>query len=237
MGKIDNIEQRKQKNAPFCKAFDYIAELKEVSDKVLAERIGSKGPYISMYRAGKKPVPMEVMENLVLQSEGELNMEFLLGNSDYMLLRNVPDDEMVAIQMRKGNPDYDVMQERLKAKERQLDKDMAPAMPYIDPSSQQNASLSAYIQLTNRLDDDLKKKELEMQERLDEKKQIIESLNARIRDLERTVADKETIIKAREAHITNLERQLVSVATSDIEHYPFAIGAAEEKMTVNTLKI
>ena len=51
MGKIDNIELRKQKNAPFCKAFDYIAELKEVSDKVLAELIGSKGPYISMYRA------------------------------------------------------------------------------------------------------------------------------------------------------------------------------------------
>ena len=104
MGKIDNIELRKQKNAPFCKAFDYIAELKEVSDKILAEMIGSKGPYISMYRNGTKPVPIDIMENLVLQSEGELNMEYLRGNSEYMLLRNVPDDEIANIQMRGLHP-------------------------------------------------------------------------------------------------------------------------------------
>jgi hypothetical protein len=222
MGKTDNIEIRKQKNAPFCKAFDYIAELKEVCDKVLAEMIGSKGPYISMYRAGTKPVPIEVMENLVRQSGGELNMEYLRGNSDYMLLRNVPVDEMVDIQQRKGNPDYDVIKERLKEKERQLDFSLSQTdVSHIDPSSQQNATISVYIQYTNHLSDKLKEKEIEMKERLAEK-------DATIISLKNAIEDKETIIKARDAEILELKRKLAAIAASDIERYPFAIGAADE---------
>ena len=44
----------------------------------------------------------------------------------------------------------------------------SPQQPqtYIDPASEHNAAISAYIQLTNRLTDDLKKKEIEMAERL-----------------------------------------------------------------------
>ena len=37
------------------------------------------------------------------------------------------------------------------------------------------------------------------------------------------------IIKAREARIVALERQLAAANKSDIEHYPFAIGAADER--------
>jgi hypothetical protein len=148
MGKLNNIELRKQKNAPFCKAFDYIAELKEVSDKILAEMIGSKGPYISMYRNGTKPVPIEIMENLVLQSEGELNMEYLRGNSEYMLLRNVPDDEIANIQMRKSNPDYDVIEKRRKEIEKDIDKNLFPHNePHTDNSSLMNATISAQTEI------------------------------------------------------------------------------------------
>ena len=99
--------------------------------------------------------------------------------------------------------------------------------PVIDQSSMVNASISAYIQLTNRLDDDLKKKEIEMQERLAEKDATIESQKAQITRLELTIADKDTIIKEKEAHIVELERQLAAAATSDLSRYPFAIGAAE----------
>ena len=226
MGRKDNIELRKQKNAPFCKAFDYIAELKEVSDKVMAELIGSKGPYISMYRAGTKPVPMEVMENLVRKSDGELNMDYLLGNSDYMLLRNVPDEEMVEMQLRKGNPDYEVMK-RAKDNEQQSHTDY-PSIPTIDPSSQQNASIVAYVQLANFLTNDLKKKEIEMQERLAEKDATIENQKAQITRLELTIADKDTIIKEKEARIVALERQLAAVSTPDIGHWPFSTGVADE---------
>ena len=93
--------------------------------------------------------------------------------------------------------------------------------PVIDQSSMVNASLSAYIQLTNRLTDDLKKKEIEMQERLSEK-------DARIVELKNTIADKDTIIKDREAHIVALERKLSAYATSDLDNYPFSVGVADD---------
>jgi transcriptional regulator with XRE-family HTH domain len=95
------------------------------------------------------------------------------------------------------------------------------SQPVIDQSSMVNASLSAYIQLTNRLTDDLKKKEIEMQERLAEK-------DARIVELKNTIADKDTIIKDREAHIVALERKLSAYATSDLDNYPFSIGVADD---------
>lgn len=85
----------------------------------------------------------------------------------------------------------------------------------IDESSQINAAISAYIQLTNRLTDDLKKKEIEMAERLAEK-------NAHIAVLERTIKDKES-------RIVDLERQLAAATTGDITRYPFKVGVAEER--------
>jgi transcriptional regulator with XRE-family HTH domain len=100
--------------------------------------------------------------------------------------------------------------------------------PIIDHSSMVNASISAYIQLTNRLDEDLKKKEIEMQERLAEKDATIESQAAQITRLELTIADKDTIIKEKEARIVALERHLAAVSTQDIEHWPFSTGVADE---------
>jgi DNA-binding transcriptional regulator LsrR (DeoR family) len=100
--------------------------------------------------------------------------------------------------------------------------------PVIDHSSMVNASISAYIQLTNRLDEDLKKKEIEMQERLAEKDATIESQKAQITRLELTIADKDTIIKEKEARIVALERQLAEVSTPDIKHWPFSVGVADE---------
>ncbi len=90
----------------------------------------------------------------------------------------------------------------------------------IDESSQINAAISAYIQLTNRLTDDLKKKEIEMEERLAEK-------DARIAELKDTIAAKEEIIKDRDARIVTLERQLAAATTDDLSSYHFPIGAAE----------
>ena len=61
------------------------------------------------------------------------------------------------------------------------------------------------------------------------KDETIATLQARIVDLERTIADKEEIIKARDARIVTLERQLAAATTGDLSHYPFTIGAAEDK--------
>ena len=230
MGKIENDERRKLKNANFLKAFKFVADKLKMNQGQLAESIGSKSAYISNFSKGLRPVPEETIDALVNISakipNGQIFREYLLGNSDIMLLANVTDEEMIAAKRRATDPDYDVMQARLKEKENQLDANIAQSIPYIDPSSQQNATITAYVQLTNRLSDDLKKKEIEMEERLAEK-------DARIADLQRTISDKEEIIKAREAHIAELEHQLAAATTGDLSRYPFTIGVAEDNKQPN----
>jgi transcriptional regulator with XRE-family HTH domain len=61
------------------------------------------------------------------------------------------------------------------------------------------------------------------------KDETIETLKARIADLQRTIADKEDMIKSRDARIISLERQLAAATTGDLSRYPFTIGAAEDK--------
>ena len=230
MGKIENDEQRKLKNANFMKAFKYVAAKLKMNQGQLAEAIGSKSAYISNFSKGLRPVPEETVDALVDISakipNGQIFREFLLGNSDIMLLANVTDEEMIAAKRRATDPDYDVMQARLKEKEKQLDANLAQNLPYIDPASQQNASLAAYVQLTNRLSDDLKKKEIEMEERLAEK-------DFRIAELKDTISAKEEIIKARDARIIELERKLAAATTGDLTRYPFTMGAAEDNKQPN----
>jgi len=230
MGKIENDELRKLKNANFMKAFKHVALKLKMNQGQLAEAIGSKSAYISNFSKGLRPIPEETIDALVDISakipNGQIFREFLLGNSDIMLLANVTDEEMIAAKRRATDPDYDVMQARLKEKEKQLDANIAQNLPYIDPSSQQNASITAYVQLTNRLSDDLKKKEIEMEERLAEK-------DVRIAELKDTIAAKEEIIKARDARIITLERQLAAATTGDLSRYPFTMGAAEDEKQPN----
>ena len=61
------------------------------------------------------------------------------------------------------------------------------------------------------------------------KDETIETLKARIVDLQHTIDDKVDIIKAREARIVDLERKLAVATTSDITRYPFNVGVAEER--------
>ena len=79
-----------------------------------------------------------------------------------------------------------------------------PSAPTIDNGSAINAALAA-------------------------KDETIETLKARIVDLQRTIDDKVEIIKARDARIVDLERQLAVATTSDITRYPFKVGVAEER--------
>ena len=226
MGKIENDELRKLKNANFMKAFKFVATKLKMNQGQLAEAIGSKSAYISNFSKGLRPVPEETIDALVNISakipNGQIFREYLLGNSDIMLLANVSDEEMADAKRRAADPDYDAMQARLKEKEKQLDNAITQNLPFIDPASQQNASIAACVQLTNRLSDDLKKKEIEMEDRLAEK-------DARIAELKDTIAAKEEIIKARDARIVDLERQLAVATTSDITRYPFKVGVAEER--------
>ena len=84
----------------------------------------------------------------------------------------------------------------------------APSAPMIDNGSAINAALAA-------------------------KDETIETLKARISDLQQTIADKIEIIKARDARILDLERRLAQSNADDLSKYHFPIGAAEHSENPN----
>ena len=118
MGKIENDELRKKRNAHFIRAFEYVASVLELSQGELAETIGSKSAYISNFRKGLRPVPDETISGLINISSSKPGLqifsEYLYGNSDIMLLSNVSDEEMVTAKMRSGNPDFEELNKRNK---------------------------------------------------------------------------------------------------------------------------
>ena len=77
-----------------------------------------------------------------------------------------------------------------------------PSAPMIDNGSAINAALAA-------------------------KDETIETLKARISDLQQTIADKIEIIKARDSSILELERRIAQLNADDFSNYHFPIGAAE----------
>ena len=118
MGKIENDELIKKRNAHFIRAFEYVASVLELSQGELAETIGSKSAYISNFRKGLRPVPDETISGLINISSSKPGLqifsEYLYGNSDIMLLSNVSDEEMVTAKMRSGNPDFEELNKRNK---------------------------------------------------------------------------------------------------------------------------
>ena len=94
----------------------------------------------------------------------------------------------------------------------------------IDPASLANAAISAYVECIATLKQTISKMEVQHERELADK-------NARIVELENTIKDKITIIKAREARIVELEQKIAKMQFSDIDNYPFSIGAAEERQT------
>lgn len=216
MDSEQKIEERKRWNEPFLRAFNYLLDESYASTKgELCKMVGIEPGLISRYNNGTKKVSIDTMNALARVSEGMLNVNYMLGKSDYMLIANVPDDEI----LNSNNPDREVIEKRKQEKQGQKASS-------IDESSQMNASIAAYVQLTNRLSDDLKKKEIEMEERLAEK-------DARIAELKDAIAAKEKIIKASDARIIELERKLAAAITGDLSRYPFTMGAAEDNKQPN----
>jgi hypothetical protein len=148
------------------------------------------------------------MNALARVSGGSLNVNYMLGKSDFMLIDSVPDDEFINLH----NPDIEVIKKRKLIMEQPTSN--------LDSSSVINMLIANHTHQINML-------EKEMADRLADKDTLIESL-------QRTIADKEEIIKARDARIVALERQLADVASSDLSRYPFTIGAAEGDKMIKT---
>ena len=184
----------RKRNNIFAEAFRWIKKNVEgiKYQKDLAARIGVSEDTITRIMRDQT----EVTDDFLCKFNEAFDNVF-----NYQWLRGEDKEPMFAADLGKNNPHQ--------------------SEQTIDESSQINAAISAYIQLTNRLSDDLKKKEIEMEERLAEK-------DARIAELKVTIADKEDMIKARDARIIDLERQLNAISVSNPEKWPFTVGVADE---------
>ena len=80
--------------------------------------------------------------------------------------------------------------------------DVRPTVPAIDPASQLNATIAAYIE-------------------------AVSQLKERIKEKDATIAEKDERIAELKAHNRDLRQQLNKYENSDIDRYPFPIGAAD----------
>lgn len=191
-------------NDLFARAVNWLIDNKKVRDQQhLAEVTDITGTTISRIMNDRVKQPSkETIKKLLDAFPGIFNPDYFRGQSIWM-----------------------TMQELFEARQDEKAKSASPALtePVAntpDVSSAINASIAAYVQLTNRLTDDLKAKEREMADRLADK-------NARIATLESALADKQKLIEARDARILQLERQIAVMQSSDPSRYPFTVGAAE----------
>ena len=113
MDEDSRIEEKKQYNAPFLRALDYLMKEMRLNKKETAALVKGSASYLSDCRAGKKRVGEDYMKRLAAAFIGNLgeplNMNYLYGKSQYMLLDNVPDSEVLENQNKEANPDYEVM--------------------------------------------------------------------------------------------------------------------------------
>ncbi len=117
MDSEQKLEERKRWNAPFLRAFNYLLEegylefgisKSRLTKGELCSMMGIQPGLISNYTNGTKKVSVDTMNALARVSGGKLNVNYMLGKSEYMLLENVPDDEILKL----NNPDREIMEKR-----------------------------------------------------------------------------------------------------------------------------
>jgi len=124
MGKSDKIEERKRLNEPFLKAFDWLMSQRNISQKLMAKRLDVDSSLISAFRNGTKQATDFYQSKLIhdsIQFGREINIDYLSGRSEYMLIENLPKDEEWRLHVSRDNPDYELM-EKENEKEKGIDK-------------------------------------------------------------------------------------------------------------------
>lgn len=205
MEEKEKFEANKRHNAPFLRALEVLQNEKGINQSQVAELLDTKSGTFSDYKNGKKKAGTEMFNRLARAFGSRLNMRYLTGESEYMMLANVPDEEILEYTMRDGNPDFDVQKKAKAANHTSVEPSA-----YIDPMSQTNATISAYIEAIASLKRELRTKD-----------DLLTEKDARL-------AEKDERIAELKAHNIDLRRQLDQYQNADIGRYPFPIGAADE---------
>lgn len=121
MEEKEKFEANKLHNARFLRALGVLMTEKRINQAQAAMLLNTKSGTFSDYKKGKKRASQDMYDRLDRAFDGRLNIHYLTGESEYMMLANVPDKEIVEYSLRDGNPDYDVIQ-RNKNKENNDDR-------------------------------------------------------------------------------------------------------------------
>ena len=217
----EKLEERKRGNAPFLAAFEHVRSMLSLTKGKMCELLNVKASRLSEWDKGVNPVPQPVKYALIQISVekdiGQISIDYLDGYTDIMLLDNIPVDELAEIKLRRNNPDYDKMKARREAKQEGIESVLNASYGQPTPSSMFNANLAQQAESVEAF-----------RIALNAKDKLIEDKESRISDLKRTITDKDAVIEMQKTRIAELERKLSSIAASDLDHYPFTIGAADD---------
>ena len=209
MTEEEKFEERKKYNAPFLRVFDYLAREKMMNQGKFAKVIDSESGYISLLRSGAKKVGDDYIARIAaafakhFNDEYHLNPDYIDGKSQYMIIENVPDEEIHDKNNRCANPDYDLMKQRDKSKQ-----------------SEQNQlnNISVLEKMFASALEEIKSS----------KNKTIATLEKQVRDKDKELEDKERTIKLLEQKIEVLEAMQHIDSNNPIKNYPFKPGVADK---------
>lgn len=103
-------DEIKQANERFLRAFEYLRKSKGLTQAQFSKILGTNSSLISLYKSGKKRVGDDIIDRLLMASKGKIYRRYITGQSDYMLIENVSDEQFLEDERRENNPDYSIMQ-------------------------------------------------------------------------------------------------------------------------------
>jgi hypothetical protein len=187
MNPEQKIEERKKWNVPFLRAFNYLLDDLSVNKGTLCSMVGIDPGLISKYANGTKKVSVDTMNALARVSSksenGMINVDFMLRKSDFMLVKNIPDEDF----LYDGDPDREAKLKRQAAKAEQ------PATLQPDLSSYVNSLLA-------KCDETI----ASLKRELDSKDDIIKAKDDQIAIMQESIATKDDHIATLKSRITEL---------------------------------
>lgn len=205
MEEKDKYEANKLKNAPFLRALAILMKEKNINQTQVAELLNTKSGTFSDYKNGKKRAGQEMYERLARAFHGRLNLRYLSGESEYMMLENVPEEEIIEYSQRDYNPDFDV-QKKAKATT-SMPTESAAYIP--DMSSVFNSALAAKDDAIESLKRELRTKD-----------ELIQSLRDQL-------AAKDKLIEEQKARLIDY-RRIINSQENSLTTYPFPVGVSEQ---------
>lgn len=178
MEEKEKFEANKKSNAPFLRALTVLMKENGYNQAQVADLLNTKSGTLSDYKNGKKRASQEMYDRLARAFDGRLNIHYLTGESEYMMLANVPDEEIAEYLLREGNPDYDVLK---KAKSSMQPTDIPSPLDRSFIIEKEIGNTKSYM---DKYIDSLEKQIKEKDDRLSEKNKYIDFLEKRVAELE-----------------------------------------------------